>query len=145
MNWKEEPYEEELLGRAVVIANTAFVHDQEKLWHSEQVAFSSKDTNEQIVGYLHDIVEDTSTTIEELKSRFPDYITDAVELLTRKPEQRYFDYIRELIDSGNGLAIKVKYYDLKHNRKRCIKSSNKRTLLERYDRALKMISEHIKD
>lgn len=74
------------------------------------------------VALLHDTVEDTAVTLEELKKDFPSEITDAVALLTHNDEVDYFDYVRTIKD--NPIAKKVKLADLTHNsdQSRCIGS-----------------------
>lgn len=70
-----------------------------------------------IVGLLHDILEDTNITEQELLCRFPMKIDEieALELLTRKDEMSYDDYITSIIESGNEIAMLVKLDDLLHN------------------------------
>ena len=62
---------------------------------------------------LHDTVEDTAVTLEELRREFPPAVTDAVALLTHADGADYFDYVRAL--SVNPVARKVKLADLAHN------------------------------
>lgn len=66
---------------------------------------------------LHDVIEDTSVTIEDLKRySFPKEVVDAVDLLTRpKDEASYTDYIRKIVESKNAVAIQVKIADLTDN------------------------------
>lgn len=67
-----------------------------------------------IVALLHDIVEDTDTTFEELEDlQFGKDIIDALILLTHDKEEYYFNYVIRL--SKNEIAKKVKIADLKHN------------------------------
>lgn len=70
-----------------------------------------------ITALLHDIVEDTSVTIKEIRGEFGDTIADAVKLLTRTRKlsnnQIDFDYLDGI--KGNEIARIVKLADLKHN------------------------------
>ena len=70
-----------------------------------------------IVGVLHDVLEDTDITEQELLRRFPMKIDEieALELLTRKDGISYDDYITSIIESGNKIAMAVKLDDLMHN------------------------------
>ena len=71
-------------------------------------------TDEKIVALLHDVVEDSHTTIQQLKdAKFSNKIVAAVSLLTKKENQPYDDYISEI--KRNPLATKVKLADLKDN------------------------------
>ena len=63
---------------------------------------------------LHDVVEDTSVTFEELKDEgFSDEVLTALKCLTRTEDEEYETFIRRV--ATNPLAIKVKIQDLKDN------------------------------
>lgn len=62
---------------------------------------------------LHDVLEDTHVTLEELEQEFSREITEAVMLLTHKKGTSYPDYVRALKD--NPIAKAVKLADLAHN------------------------------
>ena len=81
------------------------------------IPMDSKDVSTAIVGLLHDVLEDTDITEQELLRRFPMKIDEieALELLTRKDGMSYDDYITSIIESENKIAISVKFYDLLHN------------------------------
>ena len=66
-----------------------------------------------IAGLLHDTVEDTSTTLEQLAEVFPTAVVEAVRLLTHDPAEDYYDYVRAI--KPNPIAKKVKLADLAHN------------------------------
>lgn len=72
------------------------------------------DEDSTIVALLHDVVEDTDTTFEEVESYgFSQNVIDALKLLTHTNDVEYEDYIRNI--STNDLARKVKLADLRHN------------------------------
>ena len=82
--------------------------------HPIHVAEQMKDEATTIVALLHDVVEDTSVTLEDLKKYgFSQEVLDAIELLTHKDGVKYLDYIRAL--GKNPIARKVKVEDIKHN------------------------------
>jgi len=62
---------------------------------------------------LHDVVEDTPITLEQLREQFPPAVTDAVALLTHTDGVDYFDYVRAI--RQNPVAVRVKLADLAHN------------------------------
>jgi len=67
-----------------------------------------------IVSYLHDVIEDTSLTIENLWDyQVPTDCILAIETLTKKSGQDYWDYLAEV--KLNKLATVVKIADLTHN------------------------------
>lgn len=67
-----------------------------------------------IVSYLHDVVEDTSLTIDDLrKHHIPTDCILAIETLTKKSGQDYWDYLAKV--KLDKLATVVKIADLTHN------------------------------
>lgn len=66
-----------------------------------------------IVALLHDTIEDTNTTEDDLRPVFGDELTDAVLLMTHGDDEDYFTYIRRI--KTNPIATEVKLADLKHN------------------------------
>jgi guanosine-3',5'-bis(diphosphate) 3'-pyrophosphohydrolase len=66
---------------------------------------------------LHDVVEDTGITQEQLFDfGFPREVVDAVMLLTRpRTKHDYYEYVRKIKASGNRIAIVVKLADLEDN------------------------------
>lgn len=59
-------------------------------------------------------MEDTSVTIGFLREKgFSERILEAADLLTRREEEDYFDYVRRIKE--NPLAAAVKLADLRHN------------------------------
>ena len=73
------------------------------------------DTEEAVcVALLHDVIEDTDFTIDDLRiAGMNDTVLDALLLMTHDPAVEYMDYVKAL--SHNALARKVKLADLKHN------------------------------
>ena len=62
---------------------------------------------------LHDVVEDTAVTLEDLAAVFPPEVVEAVALLTHEEGTDYFDYVRRIRSSP--IARTVKLADLQHN------------------------------
>lgn len=74
-------------------------------------------------GFLHDVVEDSDLTIDDLRSKGVDEeVLTALELLTHDKETDYFEYVHRIAHSGNCTAIHTKINDLKHNLDRGWKS-----------------------
>jgi len=66
------------------------------------------------VALLHDTVEDTSVTFEELiKEGFNETVINALKLLTHNDDTPYMEYVAQIKE--NPLARKVKLADLRHN------------------------------
>lgn len=83
------------------------------IFHPYHVAEQMKDEVTTCVALLHDVVEDTDVTIEELTVEFPSEIVEAVRLLTHNENADYEEYIRQV--SSNPIARSVKLEDIKHN------------------------------
>lgn len=65
-----------------------------------------------VVSILHDTLEDTDTTYEELVEHFGVVVTNYVNVLTKTDGVTYFDFIVSIVDP---IAILVKLADLEHN------------------------------
>jgi len=68
-----------------------------------------------ILGYLHDVVEDTVVTLRGLRELFPQEIVDGVALLTRGEDELYTHFIHRLIRFGSDDVLTVKLADLADN------------------------------
>jgi len=71
------------------------------------------DTAAIATAWLHDVVEDTAVTLQEIRDRFGDEIAAAVDAVTRRPDEEPDDYYRRV--AANQLALRVKRADLAHN------------------------------
>ena len=84
--------------------------------HPLTVGLMGHTDEEKIAGFLHDVVEDSDITFYDLlKEGIPTGIVNAVRLLTHEKGTDYFEYVQRIIDSGNPIALQVKYNDLQHN------------------------------
>lgn len=65
---------------------------------------------------LHDTVEDTSVTIEYLRSEgFTELVLDMIKDVTKREGEGYFDFIMRIHCSGNPGSKAIKLADLCHN------------------------------
>ena len=83
------------------------------IFHPIHLAEQMDDEVSTCAALLHDTVEDTAVTLEELAEIFPREIVEAVDLLTHRDGVEYFDYVRAI--KANPVAVKVKLADLAHN------------------------------
>ena len=83
------------------------------IFHPIHLAEQMDDEITTCVALLHDTVEDTDVTLEQLAREFPREVVDAVSLLTHAEDVEYFDYVRAI--KQNPIAVKVKLSDLSHN------------------------------
>ena len=92
-------------------------------------------------GFLHDVVEDSDLTIDDLRRKGVDEdVLAALELLTHDKKTDYFEY-------GNYTAIHTKINDLKHNFDRGRKSYKRAKELndtEKAERLSKINGKHQK-
>lgn len=85
--------------------------------HPLTVGLMGSTDEEKMAGFLHDVVEDTDWTFDDLlKAGIPDGVVNALRLLCHdKSRLSYMDYVQNIIDSRNPIAIMVKRNDLTHN------------------------------
>ncbi len=84
------------------------------VFHPLAVAEQMDDENSTLLALLHDVVEDTEYTFDDIKKLgVPDEVISALKLMTRNKTEFYFDYLDRI--KTNPLATKVKLADLKHN------------------------------
>lgn len=84
------------------------------VFHPFHLAEQMEDEATTCVALLHDVVEDTDMTFEDLeKEGFTAEIIEALKLLTHDDNVPYMDYVKALKD--HPIASKVKRADLMHN------------------------------
>ena len=84
------------------------------VFHPFHLAEQMKDEYSTVSALLHDVVEDTEYTFEDLQAmNFPNEVIEALKLLTHKEGVPYMDYVKAL--SINPIAKAVKIADLMHN------------------------------
>ena len=65
-----------------------------------------------IAALLHDIVEDTNYTLEDLLSMgYSESVVEAVSYVTKNPDITYQENIDNIIRGGSVTAMRVKYFD----------------------------------
>jgi hypothetical protein len=75
---------------------------------------SLADSADQIVGVLHDAVEDTDLDLLSLvEAGYPTEVVAAVDCLTHRANETYEDYIERV--AANEIARRVKIADLREN------------------------------
>ena len=119
----ERPANEKLkeLSTALGIATDAHVGQVDKaglpyILHPISVMQSVDTIDEKIVAILHDVVEDSQYTLADLLGKgISVEVVDAIALLTHDEGVPYADYVQQIKDSKNALAIRVKRADLAHN------------------------------
>ena len=65
------------------------------------------------IAVLHDVVEDTDATINDIKGRFGNHVAEMVDLLSKRKGQSYDDYLERVMDNPKTMIVKA--MDLRHN------------------------------
>ena len=108
-----------LTKKALKICFNAHINQVDKtglpyVFHPFHLAEQMNTEDEVCVALLHDTVEDTDITFEDLINEgFNDNIISALKLLTHNDDTPYMEYIYKI--KTNPLARKVKLADLYHN------------------------------
>lgn len=108
-----------LLEKAVKLAEDGHAGQMDKgglpyIGHPIRVMEKCTTLESKIVAVMHDLLEDTSVTKEDLEAAgFPDEIIEAVVCITKKKGEEYMSYIERV--AQNDLAAQVKLADLADN------------------------------
>lgn len=101
------------------------------------------DEDTTVVALLHDVVEDTPHTLDDLKKMgFSSQIIEAISLMTHEPGVPYMDYVQKIKE--NAIARVVKLADLKHNSdltRLDIIDDRAKQRVEKYAQAIRLLSE----
>lgn len=82
--------------------------------HPEKVASFVNSDEEKAVAYLHDVIEDTELTLEDLREYgFSKEVLKAIDVITKKKGQDYQTYLYSVKE--NKLVRVVKLANLRHN------------------------------
>lgn len=113
------------------------------VFHPFHLAEEMRDENTVIVALLHDVVEDTSYTLDDLRAMgFSAEILEALALMTHASAVPYLEYIAAL--KKNPIASAVKLADLRHNSDLSrLDEIDEKALArkEKYETAMRMLSE----
>lgn len=114
----------------------------EYITHIKRVAHALKDApiEFRITGILHDVVEDSDITSNEVGDIFGDVVGAAVYCLSRRDDEKYEDYI--LGCRSNTVAKAVKGVDIADHITHCVRPDaphNWRSMLDRYSAALRLL------
>ena len=90
------------------------------------------------VAYLHDILEDTECSYQEIEKTFGWQVASAVETLTKREGISYRDYIKHIKQSC--IASVVKIADTKANLRQSILDNNKNRIVK-YAKQLMLLEE----
>lgn len=113
------------------------------IFHPIHLAEQMQDEYTTCVALLHDVVEDTDVTLEELAKVFPTEVVEAVRTMTHDKDEPYLDYVRRVKE--NPIAKAVKLADLRHNsdesRAPNIDEAKRTYFREKYRKAFEILEE----
>ncbi len=107
------------INKALEIAVKAHSNQLDKggnpyIFHPIRVALNCQTEEEKIVALLHDVIEDTDTSIEQLEAEgFSKEILESIISLTKKEGEDYMSFIKRV--ATNRTATNVKLQDLADN------------------------------
>ena len=146
----DDPITQDTIEKCIRIALDALEGERDRdgnalILHSLIVGSMGQTDEEKCVGFLHDVVEDTKWTFDDLRDEeVPEKIIEALKLCTHKENMDYYDYVQRIIDSGNMTAIHVKQNDLRHNLARG-HAFGYPNLIAKHQKALRMIEDYLKE
>lgn len=113
------------------------------VFHPFHLAEQMSDEATTLVALLHDVVEDTPYTLDDLcRMGFPPEVTDAIALMTHDKRVPYLEYVARI--GKNPIARAVKLADLRHNSdlSRLDEVTEKdRARVAKYAQAIRLLSE----
>ena len=113
------------------------------VFHPFHLAEQMSDEYTVTAALLHDVVEDTDITFDDLERMgFPAKVTDALKLLTHVDSVEYMDYVAKI--KQDPVAAAVKLADLRHNSDTSrLDAVDERALkrVEKYAAAIKLLTE----
>ena len=83
------------------------------IFHPIHLAEQMEDEFSCCAALLHDVVEDTAVTLEDLRKDFPEEVVEAVRLLTHEKWMPDLEYLTAI--KANPIALNVKLADNAHN------------------------------
>lgn len=109
---------EQMVSRAKQLATSAHEGQVDKagnpyINHPARVAASLADEDAITTAWLHDVVEDTDVTLDQLAEQFPPAIVAAVDDLTKRADESRAQYYARV--RTNPIALAVKLADINDN------------------------------
>lgn len=109
------------------------------VFHPFHLAEQMQTEETTIVALLHDVVEDSDYTLQDLQEKgFSKAVVDAVALMTHGDGVKYMDYVRAI--KKNPIAKAVKLADLRHNSDLSRMDQVTEAVLERRNKYLEAIA-----
>lgn len=109
---------QELLEKSIMFATEKHIGQVDKsgqpyILHPLRVMENCPNMETKIVAVMHDVLEDTETTKEDLLKFLPKHLVNAIVSITKVENEAYDDYLKRV--GNNYYATQVKLMDLKDN------------------------------
>lgn len=137
-----------ILNKAIEIASRAHAGQVDKggepyILHPLRVMLSQENELERICAVLHDVIEDSTVTFDDLRNDgFSDEVISVVDCLTKRDGESYDEFITRVL--SNEVACRVKLADLCDNMNLTrIKNPTEedKQRIQKYDKAWERISD----
>lgn len=110
--------------------------------HSLRVMFKLREQGHRVevqaAAVLHDVVEDTAVTLQDVAALDP-AVAVLVDAVTRRPREVYADFIRRAAQDPEARAIKLADVDDNRSRLDRLRPEEVAFLAKRYERALEIL------
>jgi len=141
------PTTTDLLNKAILLAVEAHRGQVDKagdpyILHPLRVMGMVEGLDTKVVAVLHDTIEDTEVTAEVLRELgLPEYLVEAVEAVTRQPDEPYAEFIERV--SWNPIGRRVKRADVLDHLRQDSKITLPEGLSTRYTKAIEILDSRI--
>ena len=145
----EPTADERMLTKSIDIATKAHEGQLDKagqpyIGHPLRVMSRVQGEHARMAAVLHDVLEDTPITSEELLDLgVPDDVVATVETLTRRAGEGYESFVRRVAESGDAAALQVKRADIADNmdpeRLADLPEDTRARLTQKYEGALNIL------
>lgn len=132
-----------MLKAAFKIAAAAHAGQQDKagqpyIDHPVRIAAMVEGEDAKVVALLHDVVEDSDVSLADLSEVFPPHIVAAVDAVSRRPDETYFEFVaRAALDP---LGKVVKRADVQDHLGPGHEDAIPASLIKRYRKALVLLA-----
>lgn len=109
--------------------------------HPVRVAIRCETKEQKIVALLHDTVEDTDLTFDDLRAlSFTEEIIAAVDSVTKRPYESYMEFVQRSKENEIGRVVKIADIDDNLEDQTALEADEAKFLTERYTKALKVLA-----
>lgn len=114
--------------------------------HPLRVAAAGNNLDQVVLGLLHDVVEDTAYTLEDIAAQgFPTELVQALDAISKRPGENREAYLYRV--AQNELATAVKYHDFDNNsdpeRLALLEQTKAQWLNQKYDEARQLLGNYV--